>query len=142
MSTLDLGLKPEDDIFSTGNYLTAFQNWDEVHAQGLHLCDRAFLDDFLVAPLHRAVPREQGGTVAVLVTQQLHFQVTRGSSQLHGKNRRSRHLSLDLAAQDTDVEPPRTASHKCQQTAFHRSASGWRRCNSSSIDRKEIPVFW
>ena len=40
-----------------------------------HLGDWAFLDDLLVPPLHRAVAREQRAAVAVLIAQQLHFQV-------------------------------------------------------------------
>ena len=50
------------------------------------------LDDLLVPPLHGAVPPRQGDGGAVLVRQQLHFQVPRGADEAHEEDGRAGHL--------------------------------------------------
>ena len=67
------------------------------HTAGkLDLSDRALFNDFLVTPLHRAVAGEEGGDIAVLVAEQLHFQMARSCCQLHGKYWGARYLPLNL----------------------------------------------
>ena len=52
----------------------------------MDLGDGPLLDDLLVAALHGAVAREEGGDVAVQIAQQLHFQMSRLRRQLHRKD--------------------------------------------------------
>ncbi len=64
----------------------------------MDLGDRPLLNNLLVAALHGAVAREEGGDIAVCIAQQLHLQVARLRRQLHCKDGRPRHLPLSAAA--------------------------------------------
>lgn len=52
----------------------------------LCLGNRAFFHDLLVTSLYGAVPGEQGAAVAVLIAEQLDFQVSGSGGQLHPKD--------------------------------------------------------
>merc|ERR1719313_3291583 len=76
----------------------------EVHCGDFHLAEnllradgrRTFLEDLLEPALRRAVATAQSDCVAVLVANQLHFQVTGTACELHDEDRRSDNLRLDL----------------------------------------------
>ncbi len=61
------------------------------------------LDDFLVAPLNRAVASENGHCIAPLVGDQLHLQVATHGRELHHKDGAAGHLALHLTECGSDL---------------------------------------
>lgn len=77
---------------------------DFAHAHLLHVLKdgrrshsgRGFLDDLLVPPLDGAVPAEQGNGVAILVSQDLDFQMAGVLQEPHHEDGGPRDLALHL----------------------------------------------
>ena len=61
-----------------------------------YLGDWALLDNLLVTPLDRTVSGEEGAAVAILIAEQLDFQVSGSCCQLHPKDGGAWHLTLYL----------------------------------------------
>lgn len=74
---------------------------------------RALLEDLLEAPLGAAVTAVQGDGVAVLVPDDLHFDVARPSAELHHEHRGPRHLVAHLRREAGEWLPYHSTEYFC-----------------------------
>ena len=81
---------------------------------------RTFLKDLLESTLRGAITTVQGNGITVLVTDNLHFQVTRLRTKLHHEHRRARDFSLDLLKVCSKLLFIRAHTNTLTTTTFRR----------------------